>query len=64
MSHEHFQIAKASPEALNVIVIGGGIGALVLISLVLFLIWRDKRRGLGKPKAGPEARARKHRKRR
>ena len=64
MSHEHFQIAKASPEALNVIVIGGGIGALVLISLVLFLIWRDKRRGLGKPKAGREVRARKPRRRR
>lgn len=64
MSHEHFQLAKASPEALNLIVIGGGIGALLMVALVLLLFWRDKWRGLGKPKAGAETRARKPKRRR
>jgi hypothetical protein len=64
MSHTHFQVAKASPEVLDLIVIGGAASALVVISLVLLLIWRDKRRGPRKPKAGHATRARKPRRRR
>lgn len=61
MSHEHFNLRRASPEVLDLVVIGGGAGLLVMVSLIGFLIWRDKRRGLGKPKPARNVRARKPR---
>ncbi len=50
MAHEMFKIANASQETLSTILVGGGIIALLLAALTGFLIWRDKRRGLGRPK--------------
>lgn len=50
MSHEMFKIAGASHETLSIILVGGGFTALCLVALTGFLFWRDKRRGLGRPK--------------
>jgi hypothetical protein len=59
MSHTNFLVSSASSDALSLAVIGGATGALVLISLVIFLIWRDKRRGTGKPRPAQRLRGRK-----
>lgn len=50
MAHEMFRIASASHETLSSILVGGGSAAIFLIALTAFLVWRDKRRGLGKPR--------------
>ena len=64
MSHTNFLVSSASPDALKLALIGGAAGALVLISLVLFLIWRDKGRGTGKARPAHGLRGRKAKKRR
>lgn len=48
MAHEMFKIANASQETLSIILVGGGLMALFLAALTGFLLWRDKRRGLGR----------------
>jgi hypothetical protein len=49
MSHELFQISKASPETLNFLVAYGTAGVLGMLVFVGFLVWRGKRAGAGKP---------------
>ncbi len=63
MSHEMFRIANASHETLSLVLVGGGLVAVFMAALTGFLIWRDKRRGLGKTRQGG-IRARKSRRRR
>lgn len=44
MSHEMFRIAKASERELDLIVYGGAAVVLIMLLLVGFLVWRDRRR--------------------
>lgn len=62
MTHEVLMLSKASPQTLERVVVGGGIWMLCALALLLFLVWRGRRRGLGKnPPRG--ARMRKSRRR-
>jgi uncharacterized iron-regulated membrane protein len=63
VTHELFKVQNASHETLGTILVGGAVGALILLALVGFLIWRDKRKGIGKPRLRPPRRARKPRRR-
>jgi hypothetical protein len=63
VTHELFKVQSASHETLSTVVVGGAVGALILFAVVFFLIWRDKRKGIGKPRARPPRRARKSRRR-
>jgi shikimate 5-dehydrogenase len=57
MTHEALMLSKASPQTLERIVVAGGIWMLVTFALVVFLIWRGKRRDAGKaPQRGARAR--------
>jgi len=51
MSHELFRVRDTSEETLSLIPLGGGASARVLLALPGFLIWGDRLRGLGKPRA-------------
>ncbi len=57
MAHEMFKIANASQGTLSIILVGGGFVGIFLAAMAGFLIWRDKRRGLGRPRQrGPRTR--------
>lgn len=62
MAHEMFKLANAPEETLSAILVLGGLSSLSVLALAWFLVWRDKRRGLGKPRP-PKARTRKSRRR-
>ena len=64
MSHENFRVAQASAETLDLAVGLGLMMVIVIASLVLYLIWRDKRAGVGKPDPRAVSRARKPQRRR
>lgn len=51
MSHELFRVRDTSEETLSLIRLGGGASARVLLALPGFLIWGDRLRVLGKPRA-------------
>lgn len=62
MTHELLALPQASPQALDLMVYGGGAGMLVMVILVGFLVWRDKRRGLSR-RAAPKTRAKRPKRR-
>lgn len=58
MSHEMFRLAKATPEQLDIIMMGVGVVALVVVALALWVAW-EKRRAPASKKAKRPAKARK-----
>lgn len=44
MAHELFRITKASAQELDLIVYGGAAGLVVMLLLIWFLVWRDRRK--------------------
>jgi O-antigen ligase len=42
MSHEMFKLARASEKELDLLVAGGAIGAVIMLALLGFLLWRDR----------------------
>ncbi|PZP90844.1 MAG: hypothetical protein DI587_37370 [Variovorax paradoxus] len=60
MTRELFLLPHASEQTLTTMLVGGFGGGVLLVLGVLFMIWRDKRRGLGRFKPRPQrARTRK-----
>lgn len=59
MSHEHFALRAASPEGLTLLVSFGAASLVLMLALVGFLLWRDRRSGAGKSESRPARRARK-----
>ena len=62
MTHPLFQLPSAPPTPRCILRVGGIGGSLALVHWVLYMIWRDKGRGVGNPKPHPP-RGRKVRKR-
>ncbi len=56
------QLPTAPPEVLDQLVLSGGLGALAITVVIVILLWRDKRRGIGRFKPRERGR-RKSRKR-
>ncbi len=59
MAHELHAVAGQSHETLTTLLVGGGVGAALLIGFVAYLVWRDRRRPRrGSPKPGGKNRLR------
>ena len=64
MPHEFRNLPNASHETLTTALIAGGAAALVLLILIGYLVWRDRKlKKSGRTNRGPPNRPRKRRRR-
>ena len=57
-----FRLAKASERELDLLVYGGAVSALIMLLLVGFLVWRDRRK-LAKSPRPPRPRTKRSKRR-